>query len=220
MTNSPELCGSRGLTPRAECVVAMRVHEIVTIVTIVFGATAGMASIDCFAQTWEDVGFSLGYCAVGGGELRDVAERQCVGRDFCLEVVTKTTHVGRVDYCLPSFSEAEIRSAQHVRDGILLVVSCLVLCNVHEILSELIIKRELFVEDLTDLVLAVCRNIVVISVVSQEDISESCNCGKLYVWVLPFDLHLPVFQGKVQVIGRLRGAITEEIKIESLSILK
>ena len=73
VAKSPELCGSRGLTPRAERVVAMRVHKIVTIVTIVSGATAGMASIDCFAQAWEDVGFTLGYCAVEGGELRDVA---------------------------------------------------------------------------------------------------------------------------------------------------
>ena len=84
-------------------------------------------------------------------------------------------------------------------DGILLVVSCFVLCNVHEILSELIIKRELFVVDLTDFVLAVCRDIVVTSVVSEEDISESCNCRQPYFWVLPFDLHLPIFQGKVQV---------------------
>ena len=192
VANSPELCGSRGLTPRAERVVAMWVHKIATIVTIVSNATAGVASFNCFAQAWEDVGFLLGYCTVGGGELRDVARRQCVGRDFGLEVVTKTTHVGRVDNCLPSSTEAEIHSAQHVWDGILLVISCFVLCNLHEILSELIIKRELFVDDLTDLVLAVCRDIVVPSVVSEEDISESCNCRQLYVWVLPFDLHLPV----------------------------
>ena len=214
VANLLELCGSRGLTPRAERVVAMWVHEIATIVAIVSGATAGVASIDCFAQACDDVGFSLGYCAVGGGELRDVAERQCVGRDFGLEVVTKTTHVGRVDNCLPSFSEAEIHPAQHVWDGILLVVSCFVLGNAHEILSELIIKRKLFVDDLTDLVLAVCWDIVVTSVVSEEDISESCNCRQLYVWVLPFDLHLLVIQGQVQVIGRLCGAITEKELLE------
>ena len=137
------------MTPRAARVVAMRVHEIATIVAVVAGATAGVASIDCFTQPWEDVGFAFGYCAVGGGELRGVAGRQCVGGDFGLEVVTKTTHVGRVDNCLPSFTEAEIHSAQHVRDGILVVVSCFVLCNAHKIFSELIIKRELFVDDVT-----------------------------------------------------------------------
>ena len=210
LANSLEFCGHCGLTPSAARVVAMRVHEIATIVAIVSGATAGVASIDCFAQAWEDVGSSFGYCAVGGGELSDVAGRRCVGSDFCLEVITKTTHVGRVDNCLPSITKAEIHSAQHVWDGILLVVSCLVLCNVHEIFSVVIIKRELFVDDLTDLVLAVCRDIVVTSVVSEVDVSESYNCRQLYVWVLPFDFHLPVFQGKVQVIGRLRGAINEE----------
>ena len=192
VANSPELCGSRGLTPRAECVVAMWVHEIATIVAIVSGATAGVASINCFAQAWEGVRFSLGYCAVGGGELCDIADRQCVGRDFGLKVVTQTTHVGRVDNCLPSFTKEEIHSAQHV--------SCFVLCNVHEILSELIIKRELFVDDLTDLLLAVCRDVVVSSVISEEDVSESCNCRQLYFWALPLDLHLPVFQG---VVGQM-----------------
>ena len=140
VVNSLQLCGSRGLTPRTERVVAVWVHELATIVTIVSGATAGVASVNCLAQAWEDVGFAFGYCAVGGGELRDVAGRQCVGRDFCLEVVMKTTHVGRVDNYLTSFTEAEIHAAQHVRDGILLVVSCFVLCNVHEIFSELIIS--------------------------------------------------------------------------------
>ena len=139
---------------------------------------------------------------------------QCVERDFGLEVVTKTTHVGRVDNCLPSFTEAEIHPVQHFWDGILLVISCFVLFNVYEISSELIIKRELLVDDLADLVLAVGRDIVVTSVVSEEDISESCNCRQLYVWVLPFDLHLPVFQGQVQVIGRLCGTIAEETLLE------
>ena len=78
---------------------------------------------------------------------------------------------------MPSFTEAEIHSAQHVRDGILLVVSSFVLCYVHEILSELIIKRELFVDDLTDLMLAVCRDIVVTSVVSEEAIAANSTFG-------------------------------------------
>ena len=209
VTNSSELCGNRGLIPCAERVVAMRAHEIATIITIVAGATAGVASIDCFAHALEDVGFAFGYGAVGSGELCDVAGRQVVGCYFGLEVVAKTTHVGRVDNCLSSFTEAEIHSAQHVWDCIPLVVSCFVLCNVHEILSELNIKRELFVDDLTDLVLAVCRDIVVTPVVSEEDIAETCNRRQLYIWILPFDFHLPVFQGEVQVIGRLCGAITE-----------
>ena len=76
MVNSPELCGHRGLAPRAARVVAMRVHEVATIVAIVSLATAGVAIIDCFAQTWVGVGFAFGYRAVGGGELRDVAGRQ------------------------------------------------------------------------------------------------------------------------------------------------
>ena len=95
-------------------VVALRVHEIATIVAVVAGATAGVVIIDCFAQTWVGVGFAFGYRAVRGGELRGVAGRQCVGSDFGLEIITKTTHVGSVDNCLPSFTEAEIHSAQHV----------------------------------------------------------------------------------------------------------
>ena len=76
MANFPELCGHCGLAPRAVRVVAMRVHEVATIVAIVSCTTAGVASIDCFAQPWVGVGFAFGYRAVGGGELRDVAGRQ------------------------------------------------------------------------------------------------------------------------------------------------
>ena len=64
VANAPELCGQRGLTPRGIRVVAMRVHEIATIVAVVAGATAGVASIDRFAQPWEGVGFAFGYRAV------------------------------------------------------------------------------------------------------------------------------------------------------------
>ena len=46
VANFPELCGHCGLAPHAICVVAMRVHEVATIVAIVSCTTAGVASVD------------------------------------------------------------------------------------------------------------------------------------------------------------------------------